>query len=75
MLKVSVKEILEKTESGKSLIRSYSETGTLAPSDRTNLVHKVIQHFIENEKHLSVKHCSSLAEQIIKLFPTENIVC
>lgn len=67
-------DILNKTEQGKALITNYKKNNNLKPEDRTNVVRKIIQHYTENNKNLSVKGCAKLAEQIVSIFPTEQKV-
>ncbi|XP_055916388.1 uncharacterized protein LOC129949141 [Eupeodes corollae] len=69
---IMVFDILNKTEQGKALITNYKKNNNLKPEDRTNVVRKIIQHYTENNKNLSVKGCAKLAEQIVSIFPTEQ---
>ncbi|XP_055846201.1 uncharacterized protein LOC129912106 isoform X2 [Episyrphus balteatus] len=70
---VTVLEILKKTEQGRAILESYRLKNCLTPEDRTNLVHKIVQYFTENKKKMTVKRCEILAEEIVKIFPTENL--
>lgn len=67
-------QILKKTEQGKAILDAYMQNGMFNPEDRTNLVHKIIQFFIESDIPLSVSRCRLLAEQITSIFPTEQQV-
>lgn len=63
-----------KTDQGRGLLESYNNKNVLSPQDRTDLVHKTVQYLIENRKKITVKRCEILAEEIVKIFPTESLV-
>lgn len=63
--------MLEQTIHGREIIASYEEKKNLNPADRTFIVHKIIQTFLENNLVFNRKICKDVAEDVIKIFPSE----
>lgn len=71
---LKVQDILTSTADGILVIDFYKQKGILSPANRTFIVRKVIQYYIENLEEINVVKCRELAQQIVSLFPTECLV-
>lgn len=59
------------TIQGQEIIESYNSKNSLNSCERTFIVHKIIQHYLENDLKFNIKICREIAEEIINIFPSE----
>lgn len=55
------------------MIQMYDTNKSLNSNDRTFIVHKIVQYYLENDLKFNVQICKEIAEDIINIFPTEVI--
>lgn len=70
-----VNDILNETSQGRAILNSYKERPVLNPVDRTFIVHKSIQVYLENDLKFNREICKEIAEEITNLFPSELMAC
>lgn len=59
------------TIQGQEIIQTYNSKNSLNSFERTFIVHKIIQHYLENDLKFNIKICREIAEEIISIFPSE----
>ncbi|XP_059221849.1 uncharacterized protein LOC106086195 isoform X2 [Stomoxys calcitrans] len=72
-IEMEVRKILLMYKPGNFILKYYQSFGMLTSALRSDLVHVIVDHFVLNNEFVCVTQCRSLAQQIVELFPTENL--
>jgi len=67
----SLQEFLNNNRKGQLLLQSYSMSGKLIPSMRTDLVHLIVDEVMDVNKRLTSNIADEISDEIVQLFPTE----
>ena len=68
-----IKNILENSILGKDILKKYRASNSLDNGDQTTIVRLIVEHCAFTNIKMDPKIMSTAAEEITKIFPTENV--
>lgn len=75
LIDFDIETILKMSSQGKAIIEIYKKNGNFNDGTRIVIVELLINYMIQNNMQMSSNTAKRLAENVVKLFPTELMVC